>query len=229
VESPPAWENPAFLDAVVATNMISHGVDLERVNLMTMDGVPEETAEYIQASSRSGRRHIGLVVVVLAGFSIRATSIYHRFIEYHQHLDRMVSPIPVNRFAKYAAQRTLPGVVLGLVYGKHAATSGRSELNKRNEVATLFASLGPGLLEEVKSAFCIGQGSYETRLEQGLTEALKTALDTVTISVRNSHESNVKDAIRPAPMRSLRDVEAGVPFWPDASAQLLLFVQRTKE
>lgn len=229
VESPPTWDDASFLDALVATNMISHGVDLERVNLMTMDGVPEETAEYIQASSRSGRRHIGLVVVVLAGFSVRATSIYHRFIEFHRHLDRMVSPVPVNRFAKYAAQRTLPGVALGLVYGKHAASSGKSGLNKRNEVATLFGSLGPSLLEEVKDAFCVGHGSYDIRLEQGLTETLREALDTVTLSIRNSHESNVKDAIRPAPMRSLRDVEAGVSFWPDASSQLLLFVQKTKE
>ena len=113
------WQEIAesgFLDALVATSMISHGVDLERVNLMTMDGVPEETAEYIQASSRSGRRHVGLVVVVLSGFSLRTNSIYHRFIEYHQHLDRMVSPVPVNRFAKYAAGRTLPGIALGLIY-----------------------------------------------------------------------------------------------------------------
>src|SRR5690606_19462241 len=55
VESPPPWSDESFLDALVATSMISHGVDLERINLMTMDGVPEETAEYIQASSRSGR------------------------------------------------------------------------------------------------------------------------------------------------------------------------------
>jgi hypothetical protein len=230
VESPPSWDHESFLDALVATNMISHGVDLERINLMTMDGVPDETAEYIQASSRSGRRHVGLVVVVLAAFSLRASSIYHRFLEYHEHLDRMVSPVPVNRFAKYAAQRTLPGVALGLIYGKHAAQSGHSNLNKRNEVAALLAKLSGGFRHEVDSAYSLGHQVYHERLEKALAEALERQLAVVEMSIRNSNERNVKDAIRPAPMTSLRDVESGVPFWPDqGDSRLLTFVQRAKE
>ena len=230
IESPPSWSDEGFLDAVVATNMISHGVDLERFNLMMMDGVPEETAEYIQASSRSGRRHVGLVVVVLASFSLRATSIYHRFLEYHRHLDRMVSPVPVNRFAKYAAQRTLPGIALGLVYGLHAALSGRSGLNKRNDVAALLTTLGPRFLQEVKEAYSLGREVYDERLERALSDALEGQLSVVEMSIRNSNERNVKDAVRPAPMMSLRDVEAGVPFWPDqGDAKLLTFVQRARD
>jgi hypothetical protein len=210
--------------------MISHGVDLERVNLMTMDGVPEETAEYIQASSRSGRRHVGIVMVVLAGFSVRAASIYHRFLEYHQHLDRMVSPVPVNRFAKYAAQRTLPGIALGLVYGLHAAQTGRSTLNKRNEVADLLTNLGPAFLQQVKEAYSLGNNVYDHRLEKALSDVLAERLDVVAMSIRNSNEKLVKDAVRPAPMNSLRDVEVGVPFWPDqGDARLLTFVQKTKD
>ena len=230
VESPPTWDDESFLDALVATSMISHGVDLERINLMTMDGVPEETAEYIQASSRSGRRHVGMVVVVLANFSLRASSIYHRFIEYHQHLDRMVSPVPVNRFAKYAAQRTLPGIALGLVFGLHAAQSGRGDLNKRNEVVELLNSLGAKFLTEVKEAYSLGSEVYDERLEKALSDALAERLDVVVMSIRNSNEKLVKEAIRPAPMMSLRDVEAGVPFWPDhGDSRLLTFVQRTKD
>jgi hypothetical protein len=230
VESPPVWSDESFLDALVATSMISHGVDLERINLMTMDGVPEETAEYIQASSRSGRRHVGIVVVVLAGFSIRASSIYHRFLEYHQHLDRMVSPVPVNRFAKYAAQRTLPGVVLGLVYGLHAAQSGKSGLNNRNDVVDLVDKLGPAFMDEVKRAYSLGQGIYDPRLEQALEGVLRRQLGIIEMSIRNSTEKKVKDAVRPVPMTSLRDVESGVPFWPDqCDSRLLTFVQRTRD
>ncbi|ONO61744.1 hypothetical protein A8D80_14030 [Burkholderia cenocepacia] len=230
VESPPNWDDERFLDALVATSMISHGVDLERVNLMTMDGVPEETAEYIQASSRSGRRHVGIVVVVLASFSLRASSIYHRFIEYHRHLERMVSPVPVNRFAKYAAQRTLPGIALGLVFGLHAAQSGLGTLNKRNEVVELLNTLGPKFLGEVEEAYSLGSEVYDERLEKALSDALKERLDVVVMSIRNSNEKLVKDAVKPVPMTSLRDVEAGVPFWPDhGDSRLLTFVQRTKD
>jgi hypothetical protein len=230
VESPPNWTDDGFLDALVATSMISHGVDLERVNLMTMDGVPEETAEYIQASSRSGRRHVGLVVVVLSGFSLRANSIYHRFIEYHQHLDRMVSPVPVNRFAKYAAERTLPGVALGLIYGVHTAQTGSSKLNNRTDVVELLNTLGKDFMDELKKAYSLGGGVYDERLEKSLTEVLGRQLDRVEMSIRNSTERKVKDAVRPAPMTSLRDVEAGVPFWPDhCDSRLLTFVQKTKD
>src|SRR5258708_15760377 len=164
--------------------MISHGVDLERINLMTMDSVPEETAEYIQASSSSGRRHVGLVVVVLASFSLRATSIYHRFLEYHQHLDRMVSPVPVNRFAKYAAQRTLPGIALGLVYGLYAAQLGRSNLNKRIEVAAL---LSPIFLKKVKQAYSLGSNVYDERLEKALSHTPQAQLALIHITTRTSH------------------------------------------
>ena len=229
LESPPNWSDESFLDALVATSMISHGVDLERVNLMMMDGIPEETAEYIQASSRSGRRHVGMVVVALAGFSLRALSIYHRFLEYHQHLDRMISPVPVNRFAKYAAQRTLPGIVLGLIYGLHAAQSGRATLSKRNEVVELLNTMGPKFLAQVKEAYSLGSEVYDERLEKALSDALEDRLDVVAISIRNSNEKHVRDAIRPVPMTSLRDVEAGVPFWPDlGDSRLLSFVQRTR-
>lgn len=230
VESPPQWRDESFLDALVATSMISHGVDLERVNLMTMDGVPEETAEYIQASSRSGRRHVGLVVVVLSGFSLRANSIYHRFIEYHQHLDRMVSPVPVNRFAKYAAERTLPGIALGLIYGVHSARTGNSKLNIRTDVVDLLDRLGPDFLVELKQAYSLGNGVYDSRLERSLADVLAEQLGRVEMSIRNSTEKKVKDAVRPAPMTSLRDVEAGVPFWPDhCDSRLLTFVQKSKD
>jgi hypothetical protein len=230
VETPPSWEDAGFLDALIATNMISHGVDLERVNLMTMDSVPEETAEYIQASSRSGRRHVGMVVVVLANFSLRAASIYHRFLEYHAHLDRMVSPVPVNRFAKYAAQRTLPGVAIGLLYGKHAADSGKSNLRQRSEAAALITTLGPALLDEVKAAYSLGADVYDGRLENALAETLREQLDHVQLSIQNNNDKYVLEAVRPAPMTSLRDVEAGVPFWPDiADARLLTFVQKARE
>jgi len=170
------------------------------------------------------------VVVVLSGFSLRANSIYHRFIEYHKHLDRMVSPVPVNRFAKYAAQRTLPGVALGVIFGAHIAQSGNSKLNTRVEVVDLFDRPHGDFLEEIKAAYSLGHGVYDERLERALSDVLADQLGRVEMSIRNSTEKHVRDAVRPAPMTSLRDVEAGVPFWPDlCDNRLLTFVQKTKD
>jgi hypothetical protein len=230
VEAPPEWESPEFLDAVVATNMISHGVDLERINLMVMDGVPDQTAEYIQASSRSGRKHVGLVVVALPAYSLRATSIYHRFLEYHEHLERMVSPVPVNRFAKYAVGRTLPGVTIGLVYGLHMAQTGNSKLRERYHANAMLEGVGAArVLAELKNAYALEHGVYDDALELGLAESITQEIDLIQGSIRNSHEKLLKDAVRPVPMRSLRDVEAGVPFQPDVDYRILQWLQKTRE
>lgn len=230
VENPTDWKDESFLDALVATNMISHGVDLERINLMTMDGVPEETAQYIQASSRSGRKHVGIVVVVLPAYSLRSTSIYHRFLEYHEHLDRMVSPVPVNRFAKYAAKRTLPGVLTGLIYGRHAVANGDESFRKRPNAERLLDGLGSTVIfDEICRAYALDMGIYDAGLERGLKDVLEREMVPLLMSIRNSPESNLKDAVKPIPMLSLRDVEAGVPFNPDADHRILMWLRAAKE
>ena len=229
IENPPGWEDAAFLDALVATSMISHGVDLERVNIMVMDGVPEETAEYIQASSRSGRRHVGLVVVVLADYVLRSASIYHRFIEYHQHLDRMVSPVPVNRFAKYAAERTLPGIAVGLLYGLHIPRDPEADLSKRVWAEKLISALGGTFLMELHESYFLGAGVYDARLEAALAAIVDIGASKVKMHLQGSQDEKTVDALRPRPMSSLRDVDLAIPFWPKGGHNLLTFIERTRE
>lgn len=102
--------------ALVGTAVVSHGVDLDRLNFEVMVGMPSEYATYIQAASRAGRSHVGVVVSVFDRNNRRETSMFQGFVTMHRALDRMVAPVPVNRFATRAVERTLPGVLCALLW-----------------------------------------------------------------------------------------------------------------
>ncbi len=223
MDQPPQWEDPFHLDAIVATNMISHGVDLERINLMIMDRFPAETAEYIQASSRSGRRKVGLIAVVLPGYNLRAASIYNRFKVYHENLDRMVSPVPVNRFAKYAVHRTIPGVVSGLLFGLVGPREKTSRYRYLRESLSWIAAHDQEMALLLREAYALGRDVYAKELEATLWEAIDQRFNELLAIMRPSQERRLTDAMRPRPMTSLRDVDRGIPFHPQSGDPNFLY------
>lgn len=102
------------LDVILATNMISVGVDIDRLGLMVVMGQPQGTSEYIQATSRVGRRLPGLVVVLFNAARSRDRSHYESFVAYHSALYRQVEATSVTPFSARARDRGLHAVVVGL-------------------------------------------------------------------------------------------------------------------
>ncbi|MFF2954662.1 helicase-related protein [Kitasatospora sp. NPDC057965] len=102
------------LDVLLATNMISVGVDVDRLGLMAVMGQPQTTAEYIQATSRVGRRHPGFVTVMLNSARSRDRSHYENFRHFHSALYREVESSSVTPFSARARDRGLHAVVVAL-------------------------------------------------------------------------------------------------------------------
>jgi hypothetical protein len=106
--------SPDTTDVLLATNMISVGVDIDRLGLMAVMGQPQTTAEYIQATSRVGRRHPGLVAVMLNSTRSRDRSHYESFQHFHSALYREVESTSVTPFSARARDRGLHAVIVAL-------------------------------------------------------------------------------------------------------------------
>lgn len=103
------------VDSVLASNMISVGVDIPRLGLMVVNGQPKSTAEYIEATSRVGRRSPGLVVTVYNSGRPRDESHFEHFRTYHDALYRAVEATSVTPWAPRARDKALHAVVAALV------------------------------------------------------------------------------------------------------------------
>ena len=137
------------VNLIAATSMISHGVDADRFNVMFFYGIPGNTAEYIQAYSRTGRRHSSIVVDIIRPSRETDRSYLNNFVKFHEYKDILVEPVPINRWATKAIGGTLPGIFTGLLLTQY-------DPEAQYSVGTLFRmqnikkAMQNGLLKEDK-------------------------------------------------------------------------------
>ena len=77
---------------------------------MAFEGMPRNTSEYIQALSRVGRKHFGIVFVLYDYMKIRDVSFYQNFTEYHESLNDNVETVPLSRWTKLGFKQTFTSV-----------------------------------------------------------------------------------------------------------------------
>lgn len=209
---------------LVATSVVSHGVDIAELNFMVLDGWPRSTAEYIQSSARAGRVHPGLVMSILSSGKLFESGVFLNFDDYHFFLDKLVDSVPINRFAPNIAQRTLPGVFTAVVlnWAKFQDPWGLA-LNRYADKLHQALNEANGTARQHLRAMLIGALNvpatvahlFDIRVLTAFRKQIEDEVDRGLHRLQNLNAANadkdlgtaLESIYRFAPMRSFRDIE----------------------
>lgn len=171
-----AWDgtrNTQPIDICLATNMIQVGLDVPRLGLMTVVGQPKTTSEYIQATSRVGRRDPGLVVTVYNPSKPRDRSHFEHFRSYHQAIYRWVEPTSLTPFAVPVRDRALHALVISLLrfFGQDQV---RNSPNPFAPIASIAPWVKETILRRIRSVDQDEEREAELQLEEIFEEWRRT-------------------------------------------------------
>lgn len=156
-------ENKRYASNVLlATNMISVGIDVARLNVMLLVGQPKLTSEYIQASSRVGRSFPGVAFAMYDGSKSRDRSHYEQFKAYHESFYKYVEPTGATPFSKPARDRALHAVVFALMRYLE------DTLSNENDAASFSRAKYQKQIERIKTAIIKRNDSIIKRLNTGM-------------------------------------------------------------
>lgn len=213
---------PRPLDVLLATNMISVGVDVPRLGLMVVAGQPKTTAEYIQATSRVGRKHPGLVCTVFNWARPRDLSHYESFEHYHTTFYKHVEALSVTPFSAGATARGLAALLVSMIRQSGfefnsndkamlmATQRGHQYVTDAIETITRRAELIAGVeaAEEVKQQLKRKMDLWQKRAQrmgQGSQLGYQTKKDEITLGLLSKPSIEPWDEF--TCLNSLRDVE----------------------
>ncbi|MDA7990360.1 MAG: hypothetical protein MPK30_04570 [Gammaproteobacteria bacterium] len=110
-------ESNDAISILLATNMISVGIDIDRLALMTIVGQPKSITEYIQTSGRIGRRDNspGCVFVLLNPYKARDLSHYENFNGFHTSMQKQIELTTLSPFSISACNRGLHSVLIAMI------------------------------------------------------------------------------------------------------------------
>ncbi len=123
-----------FVDVLLATNMLSVGVDIPRLGLMIVNGYPKSTSEYIQSTSRVGRKKPGLVLTLFNNNKVRDKSFYENFNNVHSTLYKSVEVTSVTPFAPRSRDKSIHAPMVAIykiMFGKKVKVRINEEISKK--------------------------------------------------------------------------------------------------
>ncbi len=191
-------------DIVFATNMISVGLDIGRLNMILINGQPRSISEYIQVTSRIARNKAGVVVTLFNPLRIRDKSHFESFVHFHNTYYCQIEPISVTPFTISNIDRMLPTslavflrIKKGLVWAKDAT----------DEVKVEFLMFLTSCIEDVRTL------SYASCKLDSLWNRMKDRIEIkpdlkIADMLEHSNEANTYEDAHDVwlTMSSMRDV-----------------------
>lgn len=198
---------------LAASSMMSHGVDVDRLNVITMLGLPLATAEFIQTTARIGRAHPGLVFVLHRMGGERDASVYRSFDTWVAHGDRFVEPVPITRRSRRVLQLAYPGAFIARVLDVHeprALASTKRNLTKASRLRDYFRDAE--ITEQDEYQALSDALGIDPAQEPALAGDLKLLVRSTFHALEDPEDLFSNQLCGERPMTSLRDVEAQAPI-----------------
>lgn len=201
------------LHVVTASSMMSHGVDIDRLNIMVMLGLPLTAAEFIQTTARVGRRWPGMVYVMHKMARERDAGVFGCFEKFVKQGDRFVEAIAITRRSRRILEKTAAAIALSRIIAIHEPRADAA-LTTVSALRAYSAAGGYALDVEFAAA------EEALRLTGVVDEPLRSQLRSWYERYFNNLASPAGTVKFPAdlsptgpPMTSLRDVEEQAPVF----------------
>jgi hypothetical protein len=211
------------LAVIAGTSLVSHGVDLARLNIQFVLGMPSTLAYYVQATSRAGRSAVGLIFTALNRYHLRDRSMFHFFQPTHLYINTLVEPVALNRFSLHGPGKTAGGLLAALLIGEIArdaqalGSSGPApaDFGKASKAEAWLTDAGqPGeqrLRESIYSAFGLHSAVLDPVIAANFRQRIDHELDSLFPSLSGT-EPQLQRRLRPKPPTSFRDIDAPAEF-----------------
>jgi hypothetical protein len=216
-------QDEGYYQAVTATSIIGHGVDLDNLNTIIFRGIPHTVAEYIQAMSRVGRKDgvPALVVNVYNPNRERDSSHFESHRKYLEFRELLLRNIPTTRYSRQALEKTLPGLVLQFVNYE----SPLHDMWKRTTVSGLLKEVRdqqPEVLKAVRRRLGIPDSPCpDASLVKRQDSSVERQLANIRTELQRTPAGSTQNepaSQRLRALRSLRDTDVAVNIYSEDEA-----------